>query len=278
MTTLAFTKYQGIGNDFVIVDNRPKDGTTALDGLPLKDLARKLCDRNFGIGADGLIIAHPSNRAAVRMQILNSDGSEPEMCGNGIRCLARFLWENTPADQRKDVMSIETLAGIKVVALIVEENELKQVEVDMGEPVFEDTDEEVLGADAKNTYCFRRVSMGNPHAVIFLNNFDNLDLAKDGAKIETDPKFPKSTNVEFVTVQNRKEITVKVWERGAGITLACGTGACATVVASVLKDLTDRTVTVHLPGGDLEIEWDSKDNRVCMRGPAEKVFTGNIEV
>ena len=279
MTTIQFHKYQGIGNDFIIIDNRPATGVQTpatgklpLEGVNLKDLARKLCDRHFGIGADGLIIAQPSNRSNVKMQILNSDGSEPEMCGNGIRCLARYIWENTPVNDRKDVLSIDTNCGIKVVALIIEDGDLKQVEVDMGEPIYEDKDEEILG------YRFRRVSMGNPHAVIFLDEINPVDIEEVGSQIEVAPPFPEGTNVEFVQVNNRQDISVRVWERGAGSTLACGTGAAATVVAAVIKQLTDRNVTVHLPGGDLEIEWDGKDNRVCLRGPAEKVFSGTVEI
>ena len=271
MITLQFHKYHGIGNDFILIDNRPSSGgMQPLDGKNVRDLARRLCERSFSIGADGLIVVQPSKTAAVKMQILNPDGTEPEMCGNGIRCLARFVWETTPLNERKDVLSIETKSGVKVVTIVAEEGELKSVEVDMGEPIIEPKDEEIQGR------LFKRVSMGNPHAIFFVENLDSIDLEKEGRQIETSHLFPEGTNVEFVKINSRKEITVKVWERGAGITLACGTGASAAAVATINKKLAERTVTVHLPGGDLEIEWQD-DNRVCMRGPAEKVFSGNIE-
>ena len=269
MRDIHFIKMQGIGNDFVVIDAIKHD----VSGIDMAGFSKKACDRNFGIGADGVILVLPSEKANFKMRIFNSDGSEPEMCGNGIRCFTRYIWENS--EEKKDVISVETIAGIMVPAVMVENGEFLGVEVDMGVPKQEALNEPL---NIENmSFKINKISMGNPHCVIFVDDLDAVELSQIGPIIENLPQFPKRTNVEFAKVINKNEIELKVWERGAGITLACGTGACATVVAAILNKLTDKKITVHLPGGDLEIEWEI-DGHVVMRGPAEKVFEGNYPV
>jgi diaminopimelate epimerase len=261
MTALNFTKMHGLGNDFILIDAR-KD---KLDGLDLKQLGQELCDRHFGIGADGILIVWPSTKAHYRMQVINSDGSEAEMCGNGIRCFAKYVYETDKLSE--EVISVETTAGIMLPAVILNaEKQVVGVEVDMGEP-------KDLGSVTLQGINFHKISMGNPHAITFVDDLASVNLEDMGTKIENDPHFPNRTNVEFVKVLNSKELEVLVWERGAGETLACGTGACACVVAAVLAGKIERRALVRLPGGSLEIEW-AKDNHVLMRGPAERVFSG----
>ena len=260
MQTLNFIKMHGLGNDFVVIDSRSEK----TEGIDLPQLAREMCDRHFGVGADGVLIVHPSTKAQYQMQIFNPDGSEPEMCGNGIRCFAKYVYEK---DQlTKDVVSIETKAGIKVVAVISEGGVVSAVEVDMGEP----KDEGELELEG---FHFRKINIGNPHAVAITSDLDQIAVAEIGPIIELSSHFPNRTNVEFVKVLNDSEIEVLVWERGAGETLACGTGACAAAVAANLVKKVGRTVKVHLPGGILDIEWQ-EDNHVLMTGPAEAVFEG----
>ncbi|MDD4178493.1 MAG: diaminopimelate epimerase [Candidatus Margulisbacteria bacterium] len=262
---LHFIKMHGLGNDFVLVDSR-KD---KLDGIDLKKLAIEICDRHFGVGADGLLIVWPSKKAHYRMQVINPDGSEAEMCGNGIRCFAKYVYE---ADKLKEeVISVETLAGTLLPAVLLKEDKVMAVEVDMGVP------QQIQKSKIKiqnNEYAINEVSMGNPHAVIFVDDVNSVDIPVVGPLIENDPHFPNRTNVEFVQVLNDKELEVVVWERGAGETLACGTGACASLVAANLAGKTGRRAIVHLPGGNLDIEW-AEDNHILMRGPAEKVFEGD---
>ena len=277
---LNFTKMTGLGNDYIYVD--------CTNGLKLKnipEIAKQLSNRHMGVGADGVIlIDKPSNPASdFKMRIFNSDGSEAEMCGNGIRCVAKFIHDNNLSN--KDKLSIETLAGIKQVKLLVENGECSEVIVDMGEPIFQDNnipydvyeafnkdlDLDVLGEKMR----FTVVSMGNPHAITFVEDVDKVNIEKYGPAIENNPIFPNRTNVEFVQIIDKNNIKVRVWERGAGETLACGTGACAATVASGLNGYTDETVTVELPGGKLNIEW-GKDNHIYMQGPATKVFDGRI--
>jgi diaminopimelate epimerase len=270
---INFTKMHGLGNDFVILDNRKGRIKN------LKKLAKKLCDRRFGIGADQMIILGNSRKADFKMGIINADGSEVEMCGNGIRCLAKYIWDNRL--KRSKVLAIETMAGI-----IKPEMAGKQIKVDMGEPILNGEDIPVKiegsvinyplivnGASLKMT-C---VSMGNPHAVIVVKNAGKAPVDTAGPAIENHRLFPNRTNVEFIEVMNSKNIRMRVWERGAGETMACGTGACAAAVASSRLGLTDRSVTIHLLGGKLKISWSKKDNSVYMTGPAEKVFEGTIE-
>jgi len=281
----------GLGNDFVILDNRKGRIRN------LKKLAIKLCDRRFGIGADQLLVLRNSRKADFRMQTLNADGSEVEMCGNGIRCIAKYIWDNKIRSQesgvRSQVLRIETPAGI-----IKPERSGSMIKVDMGEPVLEPENIPV-NLNMKNkrpstrnssavidhplivngtTFRITCVSMGNPHAVIVVNNTDNAPVETAGPAIEHHRLFPNKTNIEFIQIINRNNIRMRVWERGAGETMACGTGASAAAVASSILGLTDRKVTLHLNGGRLRIDWSKKDNRVYMTGPAEKVFEGMIEV
>lgn len=268
----------GIGNDFIVIDNR----SSGLVKLP--KLSKRLCDRRFGVGADQLLLLEKSKKADFKMRIFNADGSEVEMCGNGIRCLAKYIWDRKLSRAGKDGASllIETPAGT-----IVPKKSGDHVEVDMGEPVLEGKDIPVAIQGTvinhplkllKNTFKITCVSMGNPHAVIVVNDVGSVPLSVWGPAIETHTLFPEKTNVEFIRIINSRNIKMRVWERGAGETLACGTGASAAGVASVLLGLTNRKVNVHLPGGKLLIKWNSKDNHVYMTGPAESVYEGVIEI
>ena len=277
---MKFTKWQGTGNDFVIVNGFEE---TIVD---YSAKAIELCDRHFGIGADGLILVLPSAIADFRMRIFNSDGGEAEMCGNGIRCFARYVYENGLLD--KTELSVETLAGIIRPKLLPADGKETLVCVDMGEPRLNRGEIPMTGEPAGRVidvplvvggadYRITCVSMGNPHCVIFVPDLKAIELAAVGPLIETAAWFPRKTNVEFVEVLNDERVRMRVWERGAGITLACGTGACATAVAAVLNKLTKRRVTVELDGGSLVIEW-GEDNHVYMSGPAVEVFRGEYQL
>jgi len=276
---LNFWKMHGLGNDYIVIDNR--GGELSEEELP--DLAIKLCKRRVGIGADGLLLVCNSRVADAKMRIFNSDGTEAEMCGNGIRCFAKYCFENGIA--KKNVISVETLAGIKELYLKVEGGAVTSVRVNMGAPCFEaekipiigngtfinkplDVDGKILMATA--------LSMGNPHCVIFVNNIDNYPVDAIGPKIEDHKLFPKRTNVEFVQVISRKRLKVRVWERGVGETLACGTGACTSVVTAKVLGKVKEEAIVELPGGKLIVEY--KENVVFMEGPAEKVFEGKMSI
>lgn len=264
-----FEKWQGCGNDFILIDAR------ATDKLLGAEKIIQLCDRHFGIGADGVIYALPSKVADVQMRIFNADGSEPEMCGNGIRCFAKFL-----RGANSGSLKVETGAGILTVQLA---NNL--VTVDMGEPILAAEKIPVTSAKDKviaeplevagENFKITCVSMGNPHCVVFVDDLRKINLESIGTKFEHNKIFPRRTNTEFVEVLSRNELRMRVWERGSGITMACGTGACATAVAANLNGLAERAVTVHLDGGDLQIDWRT-DNRVYMTGAAEKVFAGEF--
>ena len=279
---LNFTKMTGLGNDYIYVDCT--DGTK-LKNIP--EMAKKLSDRHFGIGADGLIlIDKPDNKQSdFKMRIFNSDGSEAEMCGNGIRCVAKYIHDHNLSTN--DKIAIDTLAGIKKVKILEnDEGVCNEAIVDMGEPIFQDKnipynvyepfnkdlDINVEGEKMR----FTVVSMGNPHAVPFVEDLDDLQIEMCGPVIESNPIFPNRTNVEFVQIIDKNNIRVRVWERGVGETFACGTGACAAVVASGLNGYTDEIVNVSLPGGKLKIEW-GKDNHIYMQGPATTVFEGKLE-
>lgn len=282
---IAFSKYHGLGNDFVLVDNRHQ-----AELMLTAEQAVKWCDRNFGIGADGVIFALPGqNGTDYTMRILNSDGSEPEMCGNGIRCLAKYITDletqdGHPAAPPK-AYTIHTLAGTITPTLQAD----GQVTVDMGEPILtaEKIPTTLTAADqrvisqplevAGETWIVTCVSMGNPHCITFVESADAINLAHLGPQFEHHTAFPQRTNTEFIEVVSRDYLKMRVWERGAGATLACGTGACASLVAGVLTERCDRSATVELPGGPLQIEWSETDNRVYMTGPAEKVFAGVME-
>ncbi len=270
---LEFTKMHGAGNDFVFVDCL-KQNIAHLDTI-----AKKLCDRRFGIGADQLLTIRPSKIADFKMEIYNADGSQVEMCGNGVRCFAKYVYDHGITQKRE--LEVETLAGIVRPRLVG-----KLVEVDMGEPILEgrkipvDAEGEIknlpLMVDGKQ-YVITCVSMGNPHCVVYLEDIDSLDLEKLGPKFEHHSFFPNRVNTEFIKILNRGEVQMRVWERGAGETWACGTGASAVCVAGVITDRTDRELTIHLKGGDLLIDW-REDNRVYMTGGAEEVFHGVVEI
>lgn len=270
---LAFTKMHGAGNDFIFIDCLKKDVPN------LAALAGKLCDRRFGIGADQLLTVHPSKVADFKMEIYNADGSQVEMCGNGIRCFAKYVYDHGISKKRE--LEVETLAGIIRPRIVGE-----SVEVDMGEPVLEgrkipvDADGKIINHPLTvngASYYVTCVSMGNPHCVIYLEDIDSLDLATIGPKFEHHPFFPNRVNTEFIKILGPGEVRMRVWERGAGETWACGTGASAVAVAGALTGRTEREITVHLKGGDLFIEW-REDNRVYMTGGAEEVFHGVVKV
>ena len=274
---MNITKMHGLGNDFIIIDNR--------NGM-LKDAnktAKKLCERRLSVGADGLIAVENSSIADTRMRIYNSDGSEAEMCGNGIRCVAKYVYDYGLTD--KTSISVETLAGIKYLDLTVEDGKVVLVKVDMGKPMLrpeevpvvsekEEVIDEPITVDGQE-YRMTCVSMGNPHAVVFIDqDVKEFPLETVGVKFENHERFPKRVNTEFVNVLDRHTAQMRVWERGSGETLACGTGACAVAVACALNGLTEDEVTVKLLGGDLQIKWDREKNTVYMTGPAEVVFDG----
>lgn len=257
MKTLPFIKMHGLGNDYVYMDCFPKTTAEIIAKTDLPTLARAVSDRHFGIGSDGLVLILPSKEADAKMCIFNADGSEAEMCGNAIRCVAKYLFESGLC---RDVhMQIETLAGIRSLALHVDKEIVDQVTVNMGKPVIQ-PDSIQSGMDPIG---YTAVNMGNPHAVFFR---------------DTIPQLPVNTNIEFVHVRNKKELDVRVIERGSGETMACGTGACAAAVAAIYHGLTERTVTVHLPGGDLMIQWQSDLSSVFMTGTATEVFRGEFKI
>src|SRR5579883_940776 len=288
---IKFTKYHGLGNDFILIYNR-----SSSQPILTPEQAAKLCDRHFGVGADGVIFALPGdNNTDYTMRIYNSDGSEPEMCGNGIRCLAQFLADLEGVEKKEELSSssaslpityrIQTLAGVITPQLMPD----GQVKVDMGIP-------RLLASEIPTTICSAEekvinrplevagqqwsvtcVSMGNPHCITFVEDVTSIPLEVIGPQFEHHPVFPQRTNTEFIQVVRRNYLKMRVWERGAGITLACGTGACASLVAGVLTGKCDHSATVELPGGCLQIEWSAINDHVYMTGPAEQVFTGYIE-
>ena len=278
--TIEFTKYHGLGNDFILIDNRH-----APEPLISSDRAISLCDRHFGIGGDGVIFALPGvENTDYSMRIFNADGSEPEMCGNGIRCLARFLGELEGGETPGRVYRIHTLAG----TISPQIEALGRVKVDMGLPqllageiptTLAARDRKVIAVPlevARQTWLVTCVSMGNPHCITFVGDANAIALGDLGPQFEHHPAFPQRTNTEFIEIVRNNYVKMRVWERGAGATLACGTGACATVVAGVLNGKCDRKTTVELPGGCLDIHWDEATGRVYMSGPAEKVFSGRV--
>ena len=275
---MKFTKMHGLGNDYVYVNclkEKIEDPSA---------LSKRISDRHFGIGSDGLILICPSDKADFRMDMYNADGSQAEMCGNGIRCVGKYVYDHGLTDQTE--ISIETLAGIKYLSLNIENEKVSTVRVNMGSPILQADKIPVLVDSEKavnvpiqicgRDYRMTCVSMGNPHAVIFMKHVKDLNLEKIGPYFENHPVFPKRTNTEFVEILSSTEINMRVWERGAGETLACGTGTCASVVASVLNGLTEDKVLVHLLGGDLMIEWDRITDQIYMTGPATTVFEGII--
>ena len=278
---MKFTKMHGIGNDYVYVN-----GFTETVAYPAR-LAREISDRHFGVGSDGLILILPSKQADVRMRMFNADGSEAEMCGNGVRCVAKYAFEH--GISKRNPMKVETGGGVLCLELQLEGGQVRSVTVNMGQPMLEmakiPVESRFLKASSKsNEYSFSVegsnisdaafVSMGNPHVVIFVDDVSQIDVARLGPLVERHQAFPRRINAHWVQVKSRSEVIVRTWERGSGITLACGTGACAVCVAGSLTGRTDRKILAHLPGGDLSLEWRQKDNCVYMTGPAVEVFSG----
>jgi diaminopimelate epimerase len=273
---VGFTKMEGLGNDYVYVDcfrQHVADPGT---------LARRMSDRHFGIGADGLILILPSQVADVRMRMFNADGSEGRMCGNGIRCVAKYAYDHGLC--KANPMRVETAAGIKTIDLALVGGKVAAATVDMGEPILEAgaipvkiPQKRVVDMPirtSKHAYKMTCVSMGNPHAVIYVDDVAGVPLEQVGPEIENNPLFPDRVNVHFVQVHSAEEVTMRTWERGSGVTLACGTGASAVCVAGVLTGRTGRSLLAHLPGGDLKLQWRQDDNRLYMTGPATEVFSG----
>ncbi|MGI5911770.1 MAG: diaminopimelate epimerase [Syntrophomonadaceae bacterium] len=275
---MKFTKMHGLGNDFVIME-----ASSWTEASRYQNYASIICDRNFGVGADGLIITGPHNHMDIFMRIFNPDGSEPEMCGNGIRCVARYAYEHGLVQNQN--ISVLTQAGTIYPEILLNDNQVEAIKVDMGIPILERELIPLKGQGDNIGICLKvpgldfiitAVSMGNPHCIVFVDNVENFPVHIWGPLLENHEMFPARTNVEFVQIINKNELSMRVWERGAGTTLACGTGACASLVASVLNNKTSRKAIVHLPGGDLYIEWLENDNHVYMTGPATEVFYGNL--
>ena len=276
---MKFTKMQGLGNDYIYVNGFQEEIKAP------GEAAKRLSDRHFGVGADGLILIKPSQKADFTMEMYNADGSQGAMCGNGIRCVGKYVYDYGLTDQRE--ITVETKSGIKALRLTVQDGKVSQVEVDMGEPELAPEKipvllegETVIGREVRvgeQTYRITCVSMGNPHCVTMVEEVRGLDLTKIGPAFENHAMFPDRVNTEFIRVLDRKNIEMRVWERGSGETLACGTGACAVAVACALNGWTEEEVTVHLLGGDLRIRWDRETNRVFMTGPAVTVFEGEID-
>ena len=282
---MKFTKMEGCGNDYVYVNGFEEK----IDNP--NEVAIAVSDRHFGIGSDGLILICPSEVADCEMAMYNADGSRGEMCGNGIRCVAKYVYDYGLTD--KTHISVETLGGIKYLDLTVKDGKVARVRVVMGEPEldpekipitmkgYSDETDRVLNAQIKvdgKEYHMTGVSMGNPHDVVYIDDVQGLDIEKIGPKFENHERFPQRINTEFARVIDRKTVEMRVWERGSGETLACGTGACAVAVASILNGYTEREVEIRLLGGNLQIEWNEEDNHVYMTGPATVVFDGEIEL
>lgn len=278
---MKFTKMHGLGNDYVYMD-------CTKSGVPdnVETLAQFVSDRHFGVGSDGLILICASDICDFKMKMYNMDGSEAQMCGNGIRCVGKFVYDKGLTN--KTNITVETLAGVKVLNLNVKNGKVETVKVDMGEPILEakkipvilDEKEQVKNLKIvalDKDFNFTCVSMGNPHAITIVENVDSFDVEKYGSVLEIDKHFPEKANIEFIQIINRNTIKMRVWERGSGETMACGTGACATAVACNLNGLVEDEVTVKLLGGDLNIRWNKEDNHIYMTGPATTVFEGEIE-
>jgi diaminopimelate epimerase len=280
MKNLKFTKMHGAGNDYIYMNGLAQE----IDNP--SQLAVKLSNRNFGIGSDGLVLILPSETSDFRMQMFNSDGSEAEMCGNASRCVGKYVYDNGLTTKKE--ITLETKAGVKHIYLLDGDAQSRKVTVDMGEPVLNPelipvkvAEEPVLNyplnIDGK-IWKISCVSMGNPHAVVFTTGINDLDLSVIGPRFEKHPIFPRKTNTEFIEVVDRQTLNMRVWERGAGETQACGTGACAAAVAAVLNNYCDHRITIHLLGGDLEIEWRKSNNHIYMTGEAVTVFEGELQI
>ena len=279
---LAFTKMEGCGNDYVYINGF----TQSVPAEEKPALVRRLSDRHFGIGGDGVIFINPAKEADFEMEMWNADGTRSEMCGNGIRCVARYVYDFGLTDQKE--FSIVSAGKIKYMTLYEQDGQISAVRVNMGQPILE-ADQIPVRADHSpvinvpievqgKEYRMTCVSMGNPHAVVFVDSTEDFPLEQVGPYFENHPCFPNRTNTEFVQVIDRSRVRMRVWERGTGETLACGTGCCATAVACVLNGLTDNAITVEVLGGELRIEWDRENDLVWMTGPATVVFSGEIEI
>ena len=270
---IEFTKMHGLGNDYIYIDITDKQKNDIKEN-ELPKIARFLSNRHFGIGGDGIILIEKSEIADFKMRIFNSDGTEAEMCGNGIRCFAKYIYENGLT--KRENLKIETLAGIKEIKLIKnDKNKIEKIEVNMGIPKIE---EKIRLKILNKEFEITNISMGNPHAVIFVDDVEKVDLEKYGPVIENNKYFPNRTNVEFVEILDKNLVKMRVWERGAKETYACGTGACAVVVAGYINNLNKRKVKVLLKGGELEINWKEKTNEIYMTGIATEVFKGKIAI
>lgn len=278
---IKFTKMHGLGNDYVYID--------CMNGQEIEDistLAQFVSNRHFGIGSDGLILICKSDVADFKMRMFNYDGSEAEMCGNGIRCVGKFVYDKGLTN--KETITVETLAGIKKLKFNIKEGKVQTVEVDMGKPILEAKNIPVISEElpVKNLkikiddkeFIFTCVSMGNPHAITIVDDVKNFDIEKYGPILEVDRHFPKRANIEFIELVDKNNIKMRVWERGAGETLACGTGACASVVACNLNDYIENEANVELLGGTLNIKWNKENNHIYMTGTATTVFEGELEL
>lgn len=279
---IKFTKMHGLGNDYVYIDCYSQEVNLG----NISDLAKFMSNRHFGIGSDGIILICKSEIADFKMRMFNFDGSEAEMCGNGIRCVGKFVYDKGLTN--KKTVKIETLAGIKILNLNVKNSKVETVRVDMDEPILNPKEipvnfdkepvKELKIKAIDREFDFTCVSMGNPHSITIVENTKEFDIEKYGPVLEIDEHFPKRSNIEFIEIIDENNIKMRVWERGAGETLACGTGACATAVACNINGLTERKVNIELLGGTLEIDWDEETNHVFMTGSATTVFEGEIEV
>ncbi len=277
---IKFTKMHGCGNDYVYING----SSEKINKEDKPEFVKKVSDRHFGIGSDGVIFINPSDIADFEMEMFNADGTRAEMCGNGIRSVAKYVYDRHLTD--KEEMTIESMGKVKYITVFPENGKAKLIKVDMGEPILKASDipvvsneekviDEIIFVDDKE-YRMTCVSMGNPHAVVLLDP-DTLKIEEIGPKFENHVRFPERINTEFIKIIDRKNVKMRVWERGTGETLACGTGCCATTVACILNNLTDSEITVHVRGGDINVKWDKETNHVFMTGPAEFVFDGEIE-
>ena len=277
---IKFTKMHGLGNDYVYIDCTEEQKIKNISSL-----AQFISNRHFGVGSDGLILICKSDIADFKMRMFNYDGTEAEMCGNGIRCGGKFVYDKGLT--KKDNITVETLAGIKKLKFNIKEGNVETVEVDMGEPILEPDKIPVISEEAivknlkikarENEFKFTCVSMGNPHAITIVDNTKDFNIEKYGPVLEKDEHFPRRANIEFIELVDKNNIKMRVWERGAGETLACGTGACASVVACALNGYIENEANVELLGGTLKIRWDKENNHIYMTGPATTVFEGEID-
>ncbi len=277
---IKFTKMHGCGNDYVYING----SSEKINKEDKPEFVKKVSDRHFGIGSDGVIFINPSDIADFEMEMFNADGTRAEMCGNGIRSVAKYVYDRHLTD--KEEMTIESMGKVKYITVFPENGKAKLIKVDMGEPILKASDIPVVSNEEKvidelifvddKEYRMTCVSMGNPHAVVLLDP-DTLKIEEIGPKFENHVRFPERINTEFIKIIDRKNVKMRVWERGTGETLACGTGCCATTVACILNNLTDDEIIVHVRGGDINVKWDKETNHVFMTGPAEFVFDGEID-